>query len=112
MGVSLGYICRMAASSIREFDADLHFMGGCNQGRLLETEPDPDLLFKPTTIHGSILHEGLIDPLIHSEDPNSTGLASAPGDPRPTLEGEGSLRRTPSLPRSLVLSVASAHPPP
>jgi hypothetical protein len=38
-----------------ELDADLHFMEGCDQGRLPGTEPDPDLLFKPSTIHGSIL---------------------------------------------------------
>jgi hypothetical protein len=31
-------------------------MKGCNQGRALGTEPDPDLLFKPSTIHDSILH--------------------------------------------------------
>ena len=35
-----------------ELDADLHFMEGCDQGRRLGTEPDPDLLFKPSTIHG------------------------------------------------------------
>jgi hypothetical protein len=39
-----------------ELDAGPHFMEGCDQGRPLCTEPDPDLLFKPGTIHGSILH--------------------------------------------------------
>jgi hypothetical protein len=42
--------------ALREVDADLHFMEGRNQGRPLGSEPDPDLLFKPSTIHGSILH--------------------------------------------------------
>ena len=41
-------------------------MKGCDQGRLLGSEPDPDLLFKPSTIHGSSLHEGVIDPLMYS----------------------------------------------
>jgi hypothetical protein len=31
-------------------------MEGRNQGRPLETELAPDLLFKPSTIHGSTLH--------------------------------------------------------
>src|SRR3954447_15386347 len=39
----------------RGLDADLHFMEGRNQGCPLGTEPDPDLLFKPSTIHGANL---------------------------------------------------------
>jgi hypothetical protein len=42
--------------ALREVDADLHFMEGRNQGRPLGSEPDPDLLFKPSTVHGSIFH--------------------------------------------------------
>jgi hypothetical protein len=42
--------------ALRELDADLHFVEGRNQGRPLGSEPDPDLPFKPSTIHGSILH--------------------------------------------------------
>jgi hypothetical protein len=56
IGRFIGVHLQDGGAALREFDADLHFMEGRNQGCPLGTEPDPDLLFKPSTIHGSILH--------------------------------------------------------
>src|SRR3954453_9456573 len=88
-GRFIGVHLKDGGVAVRELDADLHLVEGRNQGCPLGTEPDPDLLFKPSTIHGSILHEGIIEPLRYRADPNPTWPATAPGDPRPTLKGEG-----------------------
>ena len=56
VGRFIGVHMQDGGVAFRGFDADLHFMEGRNKGRPLGTEPDPDLLFKPSTIHGSILH--------------------------------------------------------
>src|ERR1700722_8527302 len=55
-GSFIGVHLQDGGAAFRELDADLHFMEGRNQGCPLGTELDPDLLFKPGTIHGSILH--------------------------------------------------------
>jgi hypothetical protein len=55
-GRFIGVHLQDGGAAFRELDADLHFMEGRNQGCPLGIEADPDLLFKPGTIHGSILH--------------------------------------------------------
>jgi len=55
IGRFIGVHLQDGGAAFRELDADLHFMEGRNQGCPLGTELDPDLLFKPSTIHGSIL---------------------------------------------------------
>ncbi len=69
----------------RGLDADLHLMEGCDQGRLPRTATDPDLLFKPSMIHGSILHEVQRpewNPHTATHVPNRRGGIS-PAGPRP-----------------------------
>src|SRR4051794_37291663 len=56
VGCFIGGHLQDGGVALRELDADLHFVECRNQGRRLGTEPDPDLIFKPSTIHGSILH--------------------------------------------------------
>src|SRR3954447_13347377 len=55
IGRFIGVHLQDGGAAFRELDADLHFMEGRNQGCPLGTELDPDLLFKPSTIHGSLL---------------------------------------------------------
>ena len=66
IGLFVGVHLQDGGVVLWELDADLHFLEGCDQGRLPETKPDPDPLFKLSTIHGSFLHEGIIDPLMYS----------------------------------------------
>jgi hypothetical protein len=56
IGRFIGIHLKDGGVAFRELEADLHFMEGRNQGCPLRTEPNPDLMFKPSTIHGSILH--------------------------------------------------------
>ena len=55
IGRFIGVHLQDGGLAFRGLDADLHFMEGRNQGCPLGTELDPDLLFKPSTIHGSLL---------------------------------------------------------
>src|SRR3954452_4336936 len=55
IGRFIGVHLQDGGAAFRELDADLHFMEGRNQSCPLGTELDPDLLFKPSTIHGSLL---------------------------------------------------------
>src|SRR4051794_24210431 len=56
IGRFLGIHLQDGGVAFREFDADLNLVEGRNQGCSLGTELDPELLFQPSTIHGSILH--------------------------------------------------------
>jgi hypothetical protein len=55
IGRFIGVHLQDSGVALWKVDADLHFMEGRNEGRRLGTEPGSDLLFKPSTIHGSIL---------------------------------------------------------
>src|SRR4051794_6633103 len=80
----------------RGLDTDLHFMEGCDQGRLLGIEPDPDPLFKPSTIHGSIFHavHRPAGPKKYPSRPgNPGGLRGAADRGRSTLWRDGGLLR-------------------
>src|SRR5262249_10923164 len=56
IGRFIGVHLQDGGVAFRELDADLHFMEGRDQGCPLGTELDPDLLFEPSTVHGSLLH--------------------------------------------------------
>src|SRR3954454_24729415 len=82
--------------AFRGLDADLHFMESRNQGCPLGTEPDPDLLFKPRTIHGSLLHAAR-----RPEEPKRypPGRGTPSLIERPLISKQSSVRESDDAPR-------------
>src|SRR3954471_8967925 len=95
-GGFIGVHLKDGGVAFRELHADLHFMEGRNQGCPLGTELDPDLLFKPRTIHGSLLH-GAPRPEAPKRHPPGRGAPSL--IERPLISKQSSVRESDDAPR-------------
>ena len=96
IGRFIGVHLQDGGAAFRELDADLHFMEGRNQGCPLGTELDPDLLFKPRTIHGSFLHAAR-----RPEEPKRypPGRGTPSLIERPLISKQSSVRESDDAPR-------------
>ena len=102
VGRFIGVHMQDGGVAFRGLDADLHFMEGCNEGRALRTEPDPDLLFKPSTIHGANLHSSDLLTTLSNQagGPPPTPLDLMPEPLQPTQQIGSTLLRK-SLPEGI-----------